>query len=132
MQILAILLIGLYSVGAKKEDFDGLEELMNNPNLLSELEKRLGALLAEDGLDSEKTEVELPCNATSGTLNVAQSTCRFESDDSLIIKTTESLNRDALFVGKTEKVQCAKDCAMQCCNTSKCDTAVYQNKVSIQ
>ena len=132
MHFVALLLVGLYSVNAKLEDFDGLEELMNNPNLFSELEKRLGAILAEDGLDSEKNEVELPCDATNGTLRAEQSTCGFDSDIGLIIKTTESLTHDAMFVGKTENVQCARDCAMQCCNNSKCDTAVYQNKVSAE
>ena len=129
MRFVALLLIGVFSVHAKLEDFDGLEELMNDPNLLSELEKRLGDILAEDRVDSDKND-ELPCNATNGTLKAEQSSCGFDTQTGLIIKTSDSLRQKATFVGKTENVQCARDCAMQCCNNTKCDTAVYQNKVS--
>lgn len=132
MQYLVILVVAWCSVSAKKEDFAGLEDLMNNPDLLSELEKRLGALLNEDGPDSvEDPEAELPCNATTGKLNSGQSDCDFHTEEERIIKTTDSLNRGAIFVGKTENIMCAKDCTAQCCNNSECDTAVYQDKVSV-
>lgn len=131
MKYVLLLLIGLYSSSARKEDFEGLEYLMNNPKLLSDLEKRLGDLLSEDNSGSENAEAELPCNATIGTLNSAHSRCTFETDEDQIIKTTESINNGAKFVGKVENILCAKDCTMKCCNDSECDTAVYQDKVRV-
>ena len=131
MQVLLVLVTVLSLVCARKEDFGDLEELMNNPELLAKLEKRLGALLSDDEVPKLEPEAEstVSCTDLEGELHTASRTCTFRTDEGRIIKTTDSLKRGAEFVGKEDiNVSCATDCTMKCCNNSECDTAVYEYK----
>ena len=131
MQYLLIFMVVLFSVSARKEDFAELEELMNNPRLLAELEKRFGTLLSDEVPEKEPEATTISCTALTGTLNTHSSNCDFRTDVNKIIKATESLNGNAEFVGKVDNITCAIDCTQKCCNDSDCDTAVYQNKVGL-
>lgn len=106
------------SAFGKKESASDLYQLLNDPKLLYQLEKRLGNL----ELDMAN---EAGCYANSGKI---KSECEFHANGSTIIKTSESLGRGATFLQDFVNVSCPRDCTALCCENPECDTAVYQDK----
>ena len=126
-QILLIILL-FYPCSGKKETLDDLSSILNDPELLYELRKRFGKLLDDTTDDDDFTDTDVGCYALAGTLN---GDCNFHTNASTIIKTTESIGKGARFVENVANVSCARNCTKECCLNDDCDTAVYQDKVSI-
>ncbi|XP_045186209.2 uncharacterized protein LOC123544209 [Mercenaria mercenaria] len=111
-----------YMVICKKETVSDLYDMLNDPAILSEIEKRLK--LIDD--DSEPfSDGQVGCYEKTATLAPG---CSFIANSSLIIKTSESMQRGAEFLEDFKNISCPRECTKRCCENPKCDTAVYQDK----
>lgn len=110
----------------KKETLSDLYSILDKPELLAMLQKRLKNL--EDDLTSSSESTEPGCFDTSGVLD---GLCNFSASNGTIIKTTESLAKGASFLEQFTNVTCPRECNALCCDNPQCDTSVYQDKVSI-
>ena len=124
MKTLIVLLFFFCLVYCKKESVSDLYDMLNDPRILSEIEKRL-KLLDEDS--EQYSDEQIGCDDKSGTIGAE---CHFTASSDLIIKTNESLQRGAEFLDEIDNVSCPKECTEYCCKNENCDTAVYQDKVS--
>lgn len=116
------LFLCIYTTDSKKETLSDLYSLLDKPELLTILEKRLKTLEAH-------FPSEANCYDTSGVLDNG---CSFSGNNGTIIKTTESLSKGAKFLEQFSNVSCPTECNSLCCNNPECDTSVYQDKVKLE
>ncbi|XP_060554068.1 uncharacterized protein LOC132715101 [Ruditapes philippinarum] len=122
MKLLVILFPLFYLVYCKKESASDLYALLNDPRMLSAIEKRLKLF---DDENEPFSDEQVGCYEKSATLGLG---CTFTASSNLIIKTNESLQRGAEFLNDFVNISCPRECTTRCCEHPSCDTAVYQDK----
>lgn len=144
----------LFCLSVAKEELPfSLEQLLeDNPDLIKLIEKRLGSEkqskgdenpLDESDVEDEKEEKYATAGAfsdTEGSLpnekyptilntkNRDKGKCIPKVRMSSIIRSNASLKNGAKFLAKLEKRSDA-ECRERCCNISRCNLAVFENKV---
>ncbi|XP_052766347.1 low-density lipoprotein receptor-related protein 11-like [Mya arenaria] len=125
MRLFLLILCIFPQLKAEKEAFSDLYDLLNNPDIVEKLEKRLGISDNDDPGQFPQPVYQNQCRSLSGAL---PGDCNFNARNNSIIKTEESLNRGAIFIDNHSNVSCPRDCTELCCQNKECDTALFQDK----
>jgi hypothetical protein len=139
MEVLVVVLAFVALVTATKENYLHLEQMLNDPDFMLSLEKRLG--LEDDSLKSGGTSDDVDSSPNVDDTVVSTESvnswrkpaindrCAYITNSSTIIKTKMSQIKGAFFL-KSDRDITKEQCMSLCCATNGCNLAVYENKVN--
>ncbi len=114
---------------ATKEYAEDISELLDDPDLILELVKRLESDLPSSSSQKKSFPVpSLPDKHSNGYPVQGDNSCKTRLFKKTIIKTDDSRKAGANFLGSEENVT-NDACVSKCCAKTGCDLAVYENKV---
>ncbi|XP_071079480.1 uncharacterized protein [Haliotis cracherodii] len=137
MRIITALFLVLVPSMATKEYADDISQLLKDPQLIYDLVKRLGSDVDISSSPQKKSYSDKHSDSTTheGTdinhdlVNSEDKlSCKTRTSEKTIIRTEDSRQAGAIFLGSLENIATNEECVSKCCSSKGCELAVYENK----